>query len=132
MSALTSPRTPISHPMPSMTRGLFRYAALAALVLFCAATAPRASAASQLVTYFNFNDNNFISDTPGIQTSTITDNNLTASFVTGTTVNVFTPPPDPTGGSALRLTDTNNGGGNGKTFQFTVNTTGLVNLSLSY
>jgi len=44
--------------MRSTTRGLFRYPALAALVIFCAAAPQQAYAAGALVTYFNFNDGN--------------------------------------------------------------------------
>jgi len=109
-----------------MKRPLFRYAALAAFIILFGA-APRASAT--LVTYFNFNDNDTTSDAPGQQTVTITQNNLTPSFVPGTTTNAV---GGDLAGSGVRLTDNNNGKGNGKYFQFTVNTLNLQNLSLSY
>lgn len=86
-----------------------------------------------LVTYFNFNDQNETADPPGVllPPPTITQQNLNPSFVQGTTINLA--PGDLTGaGSALRLTFQNNGGGNAKSFQFTVSTVGLSNLSLSY
>jgi hypothetical protein len=104
-------------------------AAAAAVLMFLGITAPAAHAQQRLITYFNFNDSNEVSDFPGEQTSTITQNNLTPSFVAGTTLNRVAPDP---AGMALRLTFDNNGGGNPKTFQFTVNTLGLTNLSLSY
>ena len=105
-------------------------AAATAVLMFLGIIAPAAHA-QQLVTYFNFNDSNEISDSPGIQTSTITQSNLTPSFVAGSSVNQY--PTDLTGaGQALRLTFPNNGGGNPKTFQFTVSTVGLTNLSLTY
>ncbi len=113
-------------------RRLFLALAVATAVsLVLAITAPHAHAQQQLITYFNFNDSNEISDSPGLQTSTITQNNLTPAFVAGTTLNQY--PTDPTGaGQALRQTFDNNGGGNPKTFEFSVNTTDLTNLSLSY
>jgi hypothetical protein len=100
--------------------------------MFLGITAPTAHAQQVLVTYFNFNDGNLISDPPGVQTSTITLQFLTPSFVTGTTLNLALG--DMTGaGSALRVTFSNGGGGgNAKSFQFTVNTVNLSNLSLSY
>jgi hypothetical protein len=115
-----------------MVRNHLGYAILAAVVLFCA-VAQNSSAV--LVTYFNFNDGNETSDPPGIQPSTITQNNVTPSFVTpGSILNIAAGDPvtGTTGNSALRLTDTNNGQGNPKTFQFSVSTVGLQNLSLSY
>lgn len=104
---------------------------LCAALLLCAATASKVSAVTILETYYNFNDSNLISDLPGAQTTTITVNNLGTTFSNGTTANQ--PTVDVTGaGFALRLTDANNGGGNAKTFQFTVNTTGFAPQSLSY
>jgi hypothetical protein len=102
----------------------------AAVLMFLGITAPVAHA--ELVTYFNFNDGNLISDPPGVQSSTITPQFLTPSFVTGTTVNLALG--DTTGaGSALRVTfSSGGGGGNAKSLQFTVNTVNLSNLSLSY
>ena len=116
-----------------MKRPLSLCAALAALLIF-SATAPRASAV--LVTYFNFNDSNQTSDLPGVQVSTITEpipNGLNASFVTpGSTLNIAPGDPSVLPNMALRLTDANNGGGNPKTFRFSVTTLGLMNLALSY
>jgi hypothetical protein len=101
-------------------------AAAAALLMLAGFAAPSANGA--LVTYFNFNDNNLVSDAPGLQTSTITTTRLTSSFVAGTTLNQASG--DLTGaGSALRLTA---GASGAKTFQFTVSTTFFTNLSLSY
>ena len=113
---------------------LFRSLAAAAVVLlFLVITAPLAHA-QQLITYFNFNDQNETSEVPpGMQSSTITQVNLTPSFVTGTTVNQYPSPSPPDNPNfALRLTFPNNGGGNLKALQFTVSTVGLTNLSLSY
>jgi hypothetical protein len=85
-----------------------------------------------LVTYFNFNDQNLVSDAPGAQTTTATVTRLTPSYVTpGDTSNIA--PGDSiqgtTGNFALHLTPTANGA---KSFQFSVSTTGLTDLSLSY
>lgn len=123
----------ISRPLrsSSVARSVLAMVAVAATVLMFLGIAAPAIGAQQLVTYFNFNDSNEISDPPGAQTSTITQNNLTPTFVAGTTLNQY--PTDGTGaGQALRLTFDNNGNGNPKTFQFTVSTVNLSNLSLSY
>jgi len=102
----------------------------AALAVLCGA-APNASAV--LVTYFNFNDSNLVSDAPGIQASTITTSGFNPTFIPGSTLNIA--PGDPVtgtvGNSALRLTYANNQD-NPRTFQFTINTLGLTDLSLSY
>ncbi len=103
-------------------------AAAAALLMLAGFAAPSANGA--LVTYFNFNDNNLVSDPPGLQTSTIINNTptrLATSFVTdGTTLNAVS---GDLAGSALRVTATANGL---KTFSFSVNTTFFVDLSLSF
>ncbi len=101
----------------------------AAVILMAAGMiVPTAHGQAQLVTYFNFNDQNETADPPGVQlTPTITQQNLSPSFVPGTTINQATG--DLTGaGSALRLTYGDNGGGNSKTFQFSFNT---LNLTIS-
>ena len=130
------PKTPIACPLvpkqSTTDMKLPRFAALAALVIFCAC-APRASAV--LVIYFNFNDSNQTSDLPGVQVTTMTEpvpSGVNASFVPGTSLNIAAGDPTLPSNQALRLTNQNNGVGNPKTFRFTVNTLGLANLSLSY
>ena len=117
----------------ALSRRLFSSIAIAALLVVAGMGAPSASAQGALITYFNFNDSNETADLPGIQlTPTITQNALDFSFVPGTTLNIATGDPSLGPNLALRLTNANNGGGNPKTFQFSVNTLGLANLSLSY
>ena len=111
----------------------FAWLGIAMILLVAAMIAsPAHGQTQQLVTYFNFNDSNEISDLPGVQPSTITKQNLNFSFIPGTTVNLATG--DTTGaGSALHLTfASGGGGGSAKSIQFTVNTLNLSNLSLSY
>jgi len=80
---------------------------------------------STLITYFNFNDSNLISDAG--QPSTISfSSKFNASFVPGTTTNALGSDP---AGNALRLTASGNGRQN---LQFTVSTTGFTDLSLSF
>ncbi|MDQ6807865.1 MAG: hypothetical protein M3Z64_00330 [Verrucomicrobiota bacterium] len=85
-----------------------------------------------LITYFNFNDGNLASDVPSAQRTTITVNNLGTTFVApGATQNLATGDTGLPSNMALQLTDANNGGGNAKSFQFTVSTVGFTNLTLS-
>ena len=124
-------------PDANLTRAfphrLFFLIAIAALLGVAGMGAPSASAQGALITYFNFNDSNETADLPGIQlTPTITQNALDFSFAPGTAFNIATGDPSLGPNLALRLTNSNNGGGNPKTFQFSVTTLGLANLSLSY
>lgn len=106
-------------------------AAAAGILLLTAMTAPSAHAQTSLVTYFNFNDSNLISDPPGLRPSTITNNTPTkiaTSFVAGTTLNQASG--DLTGaGQALRVTAIASGSSN---FSFSVSTLTITNLSLSF
>ncbi len=82
---------------------------------------------STLITYFNFNDSNLISDAGQPSTISFNSSRLNASFVPGTTTNALSGDP---AGNALELTSISEKGG--KNFQFTVSTTGFTDLSLSF
>ncbi len=117
-------------PLPSL-------AAAAVLLLLAGIAAPSVHAQAFVRTYFNFNDANLVSDAPSTRPSTIdTPIGLTPSFPAnqGSTSNLA--PGDPitgtVGNQPLRLTFAGNGNGQPRSFQFTVNTTGLTDLSLSY
>ncbi len=116
-------------PLPSL-------AAAAVLLLVAGIAAPSVHAQAFVRTYFNFNDANLISDPPSTRPSTITNiTGLNATFPLnqGSTLNLA--PGDTitgtTGNQPLRLTYSSNGNTQ-RSFQFTVNTTGLTDLSLSY
>jgi len=122
---------PYNTPVHRRIDAVLIILAIAVLALLLGTSAHAQTPERVLVTYFNFNDNNTTSDPPGLQISTIVNNNptrLTTSFTTGTTLNQAFG--DLTGaGSALRVTATANGS---KTISFTVSTVGLTDLSLSF
>ncbi len=116
-------------------RQLFPFLAATALFLSGIA-APAAHGA--LVTYFNFEDQNFASDpaVPAPLQSSIITTNFPAvngfSFPAGAgSTGNLAPGYVQTTNSPLRL-DTNQGANNGDYIQFSVNTTGLSNLALTY
>lgn len=111
-------------------RSILRWLATATgLALFAAASSPDASG-QLLVTYFNFNDSNLVSD-GGAQPATITTDFVPSNviYTTGTTLNrAFGEPA----GQALTLQNGADGVNNGRFIQFSVNTTALEDLMLSY
>lgn len=89
------------------------------------------SARADIITFFDFNDSNLISDRG--QASTITTNFSSTGFAAGSTVNADPdgagPEPASAAGQALNLAGSAN---NGRHIQFSVSTLGLSQLQLSF
>lgn len=123
---------PYNTPVHRRIDALLLVVAIAILAVLLSASA-HAQTTTQLITYFNFNDGNNVSDAPGLQPSTITAGNslvLTYPLASGTTKNQATL--DATGAGLALHAEAKNSASGGSTLQFTVNTTGLTNLSLSF
>ena len=125
-------------PLRPTSSPRFFYAVIAAALLtFGGLTAP--SAQATLITYFNFEDGNLISD-PAVPPSFLATT-MTTDFVAG--VNGYSFPAlegsilNPAPGNIelasapLRL-DTDQGANNGRWIQFDLNTTFLSNMALTY